>query len=100
MEAVWAVLIFPVLAANVLAVALAGTVTEEGSIRTLAMPPERMVVTPPAGALLLNVTVQVVLEFEGRLAGAHCSAETNMGMVRDKFTAFVELFREAVTVVV
>ena len=47
------------LAVNVALVALAGTVTEAGSMRTLAMAPEIVTTTPPAGAAPAKVTVQV-----------------------------------------
>ena len=99
-KAVCVVLIFPVLPVKVPTVALAGIVTEAGSIRTLGMPPERVTFAPPAGATLLNVTVQLVLALGARAVAAHCNEDTSTGAIRERVTAFDEALREAVMVAV
>jgi hypothetical protein len=85
--AVWLEGIEPVVAVKAAVVALAGTVTEAGSVRTLAMPPERATEAPPAGAALVNVTVQAVLELEARVEGVHCNEETVRETAREILTA-------------
>ncbi len=79
--------IVPVLAVKVAAVALAGTVTEAGNVRTPAMATAMATEAPPAGAALVKVTVQVVLELEARLAAVHCSEEMVGGATKETLTA-------------
>jgi hypothetical protein len=64
-----------VLAVKVAVVAVAGTVTDAGSVRTLAMAPEMATTAPPVGAALVKVTVQVVLALEAKLVATHCRDE-------------------------
>jgi hypothetical protein len=71
----------PVLAVKAALVALAGTLTEAGKVRTLAIPPERVTTTPPAGAAAIKVTVQVVLPLEAKVEAAHPREES--GVVAD-----------------
>ena len=77
----------PVEAVKLAVVALAGTVTEAGSVRTLAMPPERATEDPAAGAALVKVTVQVALALEASVEGVHCSEETVRETAREILTA-------------
>ena len=90
----------PVLAVNVVAVALAATVTEAGTVKTFAMPPEIATTAPAAGAAALNATVQVVLALEARLAALHWSEETVTGAASDTLTELEEPFSDAVRVAV
>ena len=68
--AVWSEISAPVLAVNVADVALAATLTEEGTVNAdgalLAS-----VTTVPLAADFDRVRVQVVLALEARVAGAH-----------------------------
>ena len=63
------------MAVKVAVVALAATVTEPGTVRTLLLL-ESATEAPPVGAAADNVTVQVAVVFEARLAGEHWSDET------------------------
>jgi hypothetical protein len=96
--AIWVVGIEPVLAVNVALVALAGTVTEAGNMRTLAMAPEIVTATPPAGAAPANVTVQVVVALEVRVEAAHWTEEISVGALRERLNAWEEPLRDAVIV--
>ena len=65
----------PAVAVNVVEVALAGTITEEGTgsrLLLLANPTD----APPVGAAWLNITVHVVAAPEFRLAGLHTSDDS------------------------
>jgi len=84
-------------AVNVAVVAAPGTVTEEGTVRTLAMAPLSVTEVPVAGAAFVRVTVQVVLALEARVPVAHCREETSMEPESTRLTDFDEPFREAVT---
>jgi len=90
----------PVRAVNVALMALAGTVTEAGKVRTFAIPPERVTTTPPAGALAAKLTVQVVLALEAKVEAAHWTAETSTGALREKLNGTEAPLREAVMVTV
>jgi hypothetical protein len=82
-------------------VALAGTVTDAGNVRRLAIAPEMATTAPPAGGALLNVTVQVVLVLEDRVEAVHCSEEseeTVAAVVSEKVAVGDEPFNEAVIV--
>jgi len=81
-------------------VAAAGMVTEDGSVRILAIAPPIVTIAPPAGAAFVRVTVHVVLVFDARVPVAHCSEETSTEAESARLTNFEEPFREAVTVAV
>ena len=70
MVAGWSESIVPVLAVKVAELALAGTVTEEATANTDGALLARLT-TVPLAAAFDRVTVQVALELEARLAGAH-----------------------------
>jgi hypothetical protein len=91
-----------VLAVKVAVVAVAGTVTEAGSVRTLAMAPEMATTAPPVGAALVKVTVQVVLALEAKLVATHCRDEIRPEAVavREREADWEEPLREAVMVAV
>jgi hypothetical protein len=89
-----------VLAVKVAVVAVAGTVTEAGSVRTFAMAPERGTTAPPVGAALVKVTVQVVLALEAKLVATHCTDEMKTEAVREREAGCEEPLREAVMVAV
>jgi hypothetical protein len=89
-----------VLAVKVAVVAVAGTVTEAGSVRTFAMAPERATTAPPVGAALVKVTVQVVLALEAKLVATHCMDEIRPGAVSGREADWEEPLREAVMVAV
>ena len=65
----------PVLAVNVAEVALAATLTEDGTVNRDGALLES-VTTVLLVVDFARVTVQVVLALEARLAAAHCSEET------------------------
>ena len=88
----------PVEAVKLAVVALAGTVTEAGSVRTLAMPPERATEDPAAGAAPVKVTVQVALALEARVEGVHCREEIRTAAVRETVALLEEPLRDAVIV--
>ena len=94
----WVVEIVPVLRVKVAVVAFAGTVTEAGTVRTLAMPPESVMARPPAGAALFTVTVHVVLEFEASDVAWHWTEEINSDETRERVTLWEEPLRVAVRV--
>jgi hypothetical protein len=79
-------------------VALAGTGTDAGIEKTLAMAPDKEMGTPKVGAGLLRVTVQAVPALEARVAAAHCSEKTVGNASSEGATLLGEPFREAVTV--
>ena len=79
-------------------VALAGTVTEAGNVRRLAIAPETATTAPPAGAALLKVTVQVVLALEDRVEAVHCTEESVVAMVSENVAVEEAPFNEAVIV--
>ena len=83
MVAVRAVATEPVPTVNVAAVAFAGIEIDAGSVRTLAIAPERVTAAPPALAGLLKVTVQTVLALDARVA-RHCRDEIRMGAVSER----------------
>jgi hypothetical protein len=80
-------------------VAVAGTTTEPGSVRRLAMEAEITTEVPPVGAALDRVTVQVVPLLDTSAVAAHCKDETR-GRVTKATVALLpaEPLREAVTV--
>jgi len=90
----------PVAAVNVAVVAAAGTVTVDGTVRTLAIEPPIVTAAPPLGAAVDRVTVQVVLAFEARVPVAHCSEETRTATFRERLALLEEPLSEAVTLAV
>ena len=91
--------IAPVLAVKVAVVAFARRLMVAGTVRTLAAP-ERATEAPPAAAALFNVTVQLVLLLEVKVAAVHCSDETSTGFAKEMVEVLEEPLREAVTVAV
>ena len=71
----------PALALNVAKVAAAATVTDEGTVSAALLLDSEML-APPAGAAFDNVTVQVLLAFEFKLAGEHATDDTKTGATR------------------
>ena len=71
----------PAVAVNPAVVEFAATETEVGVVRA-ELVSEIATVTPPAGAALLSVTVQVLDAFGPRLLGLHASDETSVEAVR------------------
>jgi len=98
--AVWSDVTEPVLAVNVALVAAAATVTDGGTVRTLAIAPLIVTAAPPAGAAFVRVMVQMVLAFEARVPVAHCREETSIELESTMFTAFEKPFSDAVTAAV
>jgi hypothetical protein len=60
---------------NVVLVAVAGTVTEGGTVSAVLLDPN-VTLSPPVGAALVSVTVQVVFDPDRMLAGLHATADT------------------------
>ncbi len=81
MVADWFVEMVPVFALKLAEVAAAATVTEAGTLR-LPLLLTRLTAAPPLGAAWVNVTVQVLLEFDPRLDGVHAREETRTGGTR------------------
>src|ERR1035438_5817776 len=93
----------PVFTVNVAIAELPATATEAGTVRTFAIPPERVTKAPSDLAVVANAMVQVALAFEPRLAGAHCRDEINTGPVAVvvaivRVAEVKEPFSDAVTV--
>jgi hypothetical protein len=97
--AVWSDSRAPVLAVNVAEVALAGTLTEDGTVNTDGTLLES-VTTVLLALDFARVTVQDVFALEVRLAATHCRPETVSGAVSDIVTALEEPFKVAVMVTV
>ena len=96
----WSATSVPVLAPNVAEVALAGTVTEEGTVNRDGALLESATTVLPAEDLD-RVTVQVVLALEGRVAAAHCREDRVMaGAVRERVADVEGPFHVAVMVTV
>ena len=70
--------IVPAVALKLAVVAVAGTVTEAGTVR-FALLDDNVTVVPPVGAAFDRVTVQVVLAFEARLEAVHVSEDKLTG---------------------
>ena len=70
-----------VVAENVADDVFAGTTIEGGTVRVLAEL-DKLTEAPLAAAGLDKVTVQVVLEFEDKVAAAHCSDEITVGAIK------------------
>ena len=68
---------------NVAVVAPAATVTDAGTVSTLAIPPPIVTKDPPVGAVWFNVTVHVVLVFDVRLEVPQVSDDTSTGATSD-----------------
>jgi hypothetical protein len=78
-----------VVALKVAVVAAAATVTDVGTV-TVVLVLVSVTNAPPAGATLLNVTVQVLEAFGPKFAGLHASVDTRTGATR-LIVAFAEL---------
>ena len=63
---------------KVVLVVVAGTVTDAGTVSAVLFDPN-VTLSPPVGAALVNVTVQVVFDPETMLAGLHDTADTAGG---------------------
>ena len=70
-----------VVALNVAVVAAAATVTDAGTV-SVGLVLVRETNAPPAGAILVNVTVQVLEAFCPRLVGLQASEDTRTGATR------------------
>ena len=64
---------------NVAVVAPAATVTDPGTVSTLAIPPPIVTEDPPVGAAWFSVTVHVVLAFDDRLDDPQLNDDTSTG---------------------
>ena len=94
----WSATSVPVLAPNVAEVALAGTVTDPGTVRADGALLESATTMLPAEDFD-KVTVQVVLALEARLAVAHCRDESvTGGDTRERVADVEEPFSMAVSV--
>ena len=89
----------PAPAVKVAEVALAATLTEDGTVNTEDALSDSVTTVLPV-VVFDRVTVQVVLAFEARPAAAHCSEETVGRAVSESVAAWDEPFRVAVTVAV
>ena len=87
--AVWSVVNVPAVAVNVVLVIAAGTTTCDGTPST-ALLLDTVTEAPPAGAVLVNVTVQVVVPPGLTPEGVHASEEMTVGAVNE-IDAFAEL---------
>ena len=63
---------------KVVLVAVAGTVTEDGTVSAALFDPN-VTITPPVGAAVVSVTVQVVFDPDTMLAGLHETPDTAGG---------------------
>jgi hypothetical protein len=79
----------PVDAVNDAEVALAGTVTEAGTLKAGRLS-VRVTVEPPAGAACESVTVQFVFELADNVDAVHVSAVRPAGAERVRLTVFDE----------
>ena len=84
---------------NVAVVAAAATVTDTGTV-SVVLVFVSVTDAPPAGATLVNVTVQVLEAFCPRLVGLHESDDTTMGATRLIVALAELLLYVAVTVAV
>jgi hypothetical protein len=90
----------PVLAVNVAVVAAAATVTDAGTVSTLAIPPPIVTRDPPVGAAWFSVTVQVVLAFDAKFDVPQLSELTSTGAVREMLNVCDDPFSVALNVAV
>jgi hypothetical protein len=86
-----------VVALNVAVVAAAATVTDTGTV-SVVLVFVSVSNAPPAGATLVNVTVQVLEAFCPRLVGLQASVDTSTGVVRLTVVLAELLLYVAVTV--
>ena len=100
MVAVWSAVRVPVEAVKVAEVALAGTLTEEGTFNAVEALLASATTELPVGALD-RATVQVALALDARVAGAHCSEVRVTGAATSERVAGTEEpFKVAVMVAV
>ena len=98
--AVWFAATVPVLAWKVALGDPPATFTVPGTVSVPDAVLPIVTVTPPAGAALLRVTVQVVEAFEFKLGAPHASDVTVVGDTREIVADVLEPFRDAVRVAV
>ena len=91
-------MIVPVVMVNVAVVSPAGTLTESGTVSTVALVPNSETLIPPAGAALDMVTVHTDEEFGPRALGLHCREERLGGDSSESVNCTVEPFEVADTV--
>ena len=84
---------------NVVEVAFAGTVTDDGIVRAGAVF-VRVTNAPPAGAAWVSVTVHTVLLFGDNAAALHDSAPIAVATCRDTVVCAVVAFKVPVRVAV
>src|SRR4029077_18044043 len=85
----------PAVAIKEAEVEVAGTMTEEGTVKVGLLEASETAV-PPAGATLDNVTVQEVLAFEARLEAVHVREDRLTGASKEIVTGDEIPFRDAV----
>ena len=73
----------PALAVNVAVVTPAATVTDAGTVSTLAIPPPIVTEDPPVGAAWFSVTVHVVLAFDASEDAPQLIDDTSTGATSD-----------------
>ena len=83
-------------ALKVAELAAAATVTDAGTV-SVGLMLVSVTNAPPAGATLVNVTVQLLEAFAPKLAGLQASEDTSAGATR-LIVTFTELLYVAVTV--
>ena len=93
----WSASRAPAPAVKVAEVAPAATLTEDGTVNTEDALSDSVTAVLLVGDFV-NVTVQVVLAFEARLAAAHCNEETIGRAVSESVAAWDEPLIVAVTV--
>jgi hypothetical protein len=71
----------PAVALNVAVVTPAATVTDAGTVSSALLLPS-VTLEPPAGAVCVKVTVQVLTALCPRLVGLQASVDTNTGATR------------------
>ena len=94
--AVWLLAKLAVVALKVVEVEPAGTTAEGGAV-SVALLLDRDTVTPPVGAALLKVIVQVLDAFCPKVVGAQAKEDTSTGAVRLRLAAWGVPFKVAVT---
>ena len=92
-------MIVPAVAVNVAAVALAATVTDDGTVSSELLS-DTVTAVPPEGAALDSVTVHVLFPAEVRLVGVQLSEVSDNGGTRPIDAVFETLPKVAVTVAV
>ena len=94
--AVWVVVMVPRLAANVVDVLVAGTVTDAGTVSAVLLI-ESPIALPPLGAGWVRVTVQVVAAPALTLVGLQARPDTRVGATMLRAVVCKEPFKVALT---